>query len=163
MRSYFDGLLRYFEFSGRSTRAQYWLFSLFSALCMVGALFGDAYLSGIPVGSQVWGPLTVFAALFHAVPGVTVTVRRLHDIGRSGWWYCITIIPILGGILLLVWMCWPSDDYDNAYGDHPRDSQPAPTPRNAYTTIPRQIRMGSNPARPAAIGRSGLAEPERFI
>lgn len=163
MRSYFDGLLRYFEFSGRSTRAQYWLFSLFSALLAVVAVFADSYLSGIPIQAQVWGPLSVFVGLFTAIPGVTVTVRRLHDIGRSGWWYFITMVPIVGIIVLLVWMCWPSDDYSNDYGPHPRDGQPAPRQRPTYSTIPRQVRMGSNAGRPPSIGRSGLAEPERFI
>ena len=53
MRSYFDGLLRYFEFSGRSTRTQYWLFVLFSIIVSVAPIFADAWLSGIPVSSQV--------------------------------------------------------------------------------------------------------------
>jgi uncharacterized membrane protein YhaH (DUF805 family) len=163
MRSYFDGLLRYFEFSGRSTRMQYWMFALFSTLLGVGAVFADRYVNGVPLDGRSWGPLLVFVSLVHAIPGITITVRRLHDIGRSGWWYFITLIPIIGSIVLLVWMCWPSDDYANDYGEHPHDAQPASRQRQAYSTIPRTVRMGSNAARPPSIGRSGLAEPERFI
>ena len=164
MRSYFDGLLRYFEFSGRSTRTQYWLFVLFSIIVSVAAIFADAWLSGIPVSSQVWGPLTVFAALFHTIPGITVVVRRLHDTGRSGWWYLINFVPF-GFILILVWMCWPSDEYSNDHGDHPWDSarRAEPRLRDAYSTIPRTVRMGSNAARPPSIGRDGGNSPERFI
>ena len=163
MRSYFDGLLRYFEFSGRSTRMQYWMFSLMSFVVVVAAIFADAALMNLPVGPGSWGGLTLFAVFFHVIPGVTVTVRRLHDSGRAGWWYLISLIPF-GSLLLLVWMCWPSDEYGNDYGDHPRDGERRPARREqAYTTIPRVVRMGSNAARPPSVSRDGGATPQRFI
>ena len=164
MRSYIDGLLRYFEFSGRSTRAQYWLFGLVSFVVIVAALFADAALSGVPVGMRTWGGLTVFATIFHVIPGISVTVRRLHDSGRSGWWYFISLVPF-GSLLLLVWMCWPSDDSGNDYGDHPRDGERRYEPRQRqsrnYSTIPRNVRMGSSAGRPPSI--DGGSSPQRFI
>lgn len=164
MRSYFDGLLRYFEFSGRSTRRQYWLFSLFSLLVAILALLSDRWFGCVPLTSSYWGPMTVFVAFFHTLPGITVTVRRLHDIGRSGWWYWIGLVPLVGGLLLLVWMCWPSDDYANDYGEHPRGTADGYRRQRAtYSTIPRTVRMGSNAARPPSIGYDGGVAPERFI
>ncbi|HEV7344195.1 MAG TPA: DUF805 domain-containing protein [Devosia sp.] len=164
MRSYFDGLLRYFELSGRSTRAQYWLYFLLSLLVGAAAVFADSWLAGVPFTSAELGPLTAFAALFHAIPSVTVTVRRLHDTGRSGWWYLLYFVP-LGFIFILVWTCLPSDDYANDYGDHPRDAagQPMRRARQTHSTIPRLVRMGSNGTRPQTIGQDLGPAPERFI
>src|SRR5690554_4762310 len=161
MRSYFDGMLRYFEFSGRSTRRQYWLFWLLSLILSVGAAFTDYYLFGRLLDPRHAGLLAAFAGIIHMIPLVTVTVRRLHDIGRSGWWYFIQLIPILGSLVLLYWMICPSEQWDNAYGPAPGE-QPAgswrPAPRS---TIPRQIRMGSNSARPAHLFEH--SEIQRFI
>jgi uncharacterized membrane protein YhaH (DUF805 family) len=164
MRSYFDGLLRYFEFSGRSTRMQYWMFSLVTLIIAIGAAFGDSYLSGIPVTSAQTGPLTIFVALFHAIPAITLTVRRLHDIGRSGWWYWIGLIPLVGAIILLVWMCWPSEEHANDHGERPHGgSRSAPQRESVpYSTIPRQVRMGTNGTRPQK-AYEGLSAPQRFI
>ena len=164
MRSYFDGLLRSFEFSGRSTRAQYWLFTLFSIIVCVAAVFADSLLTGVPVQSKELGPLTVFVAVVHTLPTLTVTVRRLHDIGRSGWWYFIYALPVIGAVVMLVWMCWPSDEYANDYGDtSDRGAGSRRRRRETYSTIPRVVRMGSNAARPPSISRDGHNTQERFI
>lgn len=165
MRSYFDGLYRYFEFSGRSTRMQYWVFALFSLLLAIGAFLGDFYLFDVPLASGHWGPLTTFFALFHTIPGVTLTVRRLHDIGRSGWWYFIPLVPLVGSIVLFVWMCWPSEEGSNAYGDDLRDGDNYAArgrPLRTYSSIPRQVRMGSA-SRAPSVGRDSGSSSERFI
>lgn len=164
MRSYFDGLLRYFELSGRSTRAQYWLYFLFSLLVSAAAVFADSYVSGMPFSPRELGPLTAFAALFHAIPSVTVTVRRLHDTGRSGWWYLLYFVP-LGFIVILVWMCSRSEEYSNDYGPHPQSGgyRYARQEPQSYSTIPRLVRMGSNGTRPQTIGRDFGTAPDRFI
>lgn len=165
MRSYFDGMLRYFEISGRSTRMQYWMYSLVQLLLTIGALAIDYQMGGFDNLQNPQPTATFFVGIVHTIPAITLTIRRLHDIGRSGWWYFLQLVPIIGGIILLVWMCWPSDDYANAYGDHPSiaGATPAPVRQSRHTTIPRQVRMGNNAARPPSVGYDGLAAPDRFI
>jgi len=120
MLGYFDALLRYFEFSGRTSRTQYWMFQLFMLALLVGAVFADFQFSGVLPSREHLGFFTLFAIIVHAVPGITVTVRRLHDSGHSGWWYWIGLIPLIGGIWLLVLMFkGPSFEAD-VYGDDPR-------------------------------------------
>ncbi len=163
MRSYFDSMLRYFEFSGRSTRRQYWLFWLVTTLLCLAAVFADYQLYGIRPTATNHGPFTVFASIIHVVPGITVTVRRLHDTGRSGWFYFIQLIPVIGSLILLYWMVRGPEQWDNLYGSDPRDEMEgqwsAPSPRS---TIPRQIRMGnSQHSRPAHLAQR--EEIQRFI
>ena len=111
MLGYFDALLRYFELSGRTSRTQYWIFQIFVVALLVGAVFADFHFSGVLPSREHLGFFPLFAVIVHAVPGVTVTVRRLHDSGRSGWWYWIGLIPLIGGIWLLVLMfLGPNDD-----------------------------------------------------
>ena len=56
------------------------------------------------------------------LPSLAVTIRRLHDIGKSGWWYFITLIPIIGGIILLIWMCQDGEHNPNKYGTNPKNN-----------------------------------------
>lgn len=166
MRSYMDGMLRYFEFSGRSTRMQYWMFFLIHTALIVTAIYLDVVIGEYRMSSGLSGlPATVFVCLVHAFPAWTLQVRRLHDVGRSGWWLLLNIVP-LGGIFLLVWACTASDSGDNGYGppsggrEAPRDRPRAPA--RGRTTIPRQVRMGS--ARTPSIGgRRDEPSTGRFI
>lgn len=163
MRSYFDSMLRYFEFSGRSTRRQYWLFWLVAALLCLGAFYADYKLYGIIPTATEHGPFAVFVSIVHVIPGITVTVRRLHDTGRSGWWYFIQFVPVIGSLVLLFWMLRGPEQWDNAFGPDPRDDigaiWTAPSPRS---TIPRQVRMGSaSQSRPTHLAPG--EEIQRFI
>lgn len=160
MRSYVDGMLRYFEFSGRSTRRQYWLFWLVATLLCAGGIYADYDLYGIDLTARQLGPFTAFFALIHTLPGIAVTVRRLHDVGRSGWWYHVQYIPLLGSLALLFWMLAPPTPWENEFGPDPRQPDPAPRPAQR-STIPRQIRMGNAPRNPARHAEQG--EIERFI
>jgi len=164
MRSYFDGMLRYFEFSGRSTRRQYWLFWLIATLACLGAAYVDYRLYGALPTLEQLGPFTAFASIVHTIPGITVTVRRLHDGGRSGWWYLIQLVPLVGGIVLLVWMCRGPREWDNPYGPDPRREIAATRmPREQRSTIPRAVRMGNaTPPRPVFSPETG-APSQRFI
>jgi uncharacterized membrane protein YhaH (DUF805 family) len=107
-------LRNYLVFRGRATRAEFWWFLLFSILCsglaapLNYALFGES--SGLVTG-------IVDGAL--ACPGLAVQVRRLHDLDRSGWWYWMALVPIVGWILLLVWNCKRGTPGPNSYGDDP--------------------------------------------
>lgn len=168
MRSYLDGMLRYFEFSGRSTRMQYWMYYLVQLLLCAGAIYVDVMVfDGFANPRRPQMPLTLFVAFVHAIPNITVQVRRLHDIGRSGAWLLLYFVPIIGPLVLLFWSFVGSEPGRNAYDNvepssyEPRYAQAAKLPR--YSTIPRQVRMGSNAGRPPSVGYDGLASPERFI
>jgi len=125
---YLDAMLRYFELSGRTTRTQYWVFQLVMVLLMAGAVVADVMFLEAPPAEGRLGFFAMFAVIVHTAPGITVTVRRLHDSGRSGWWYWIQLIPILGSIWLLVLMCLGPNERAFRYGDDPRDVAGRTTP-----------------------------------
>ncbi len=94
---------KYVDFSGRASRSELWWFFLFQVLALV--------VSGL-IHNLVY--LVVVLALL--LPALAVGVRRLHDVGRSGWWLLIGIIPLVGSLVLLYWMVQPGDAGSNAYG-----------------------------------------------
>lgn len=115
-------MLRYFEFGGRSSRREYWWYTLGSVVALLAAFFIDHNLLGYWRPNRVFGPMLLFATFVHIVPGLTLTVRRLHDAGRSGWWYWIGLVPVVGGFWLfyLTGIKGP-DDASDQYGPDPRD------------------------------------------
>jgi uncharacterized membrane protein YhaH (DUF805 family) len=106
-----DAFTRYATFSGRSSRAAYWWFSLFNALAVVTALLVDA-------GLHTDGLFYVLTLLAIVVPNLAVTVRRLHDTGHSAWWLLVVLVPLAGPIVLLVITVRGSDG-PNAWGYGP--------------------------------------------
>ena len=101
----------YIGFEGRASRSEYWWFFLFCIF--VGIITGMAdFVAG-------WNVITniVIIALF--LPTLSVAVRRLHDIGRSGWWYLIVIIPYIGWIMFLIVMILEGEEHPNQYGEVP--------------------------------------------
>lgn len=117
----------YTDFQGRSTRREYFLFSLqlivgFVLLILLmgaGAILSDPSAFGeIGIGS---GLVLFLLWLVSFVPGLAVGVRRLHDSGKSGWLLLLSLLPYLGGLILLVLMLLPPDAHRNAYGADPRD------------------------------------------
>jgi len=162
MRSYFDGMMRYFEISGRSTRMQYWMFFVIQFVLTILAVVVDVILGGLPDPSAPSMPVTLFVAFVHFVPGITVGVRRLHDIGRSGFWYLLYLVPF-AGLLLLYWACCASEPGSNAYDDpEPSRYEPRPSARGRkYMTIPNGVRMGSVAGRSSATSGDGTSG--RFI
>lgn len=161
MRSYFDGLMRYFEFSGRSTRMQYWMFFLVQIFVFIAAVVIDIAVFGASAKTPLMMPATVFVAIFHVIPGLTVQVRRLHDIGKSGAWWLLNFVPF-GGLVLLYWACCASEDGRNYYdGPEPSSYTPRPSAKSQYSTIPRGVRMGSGSSS-ATAGRPQPSEG-RFI
>ena len=119
MSWYLEALKKYAVFSGRSRRREYWYFVLFNII--VGIVLGwiDALLGtrGSYAGA---GLLSGIYGLAVIIPSLAVTVRRLHDIDRSGWWILIALVPLIGVIVLLVFALLDSTPGDNRYGPNPK-------------------------------------------
>ena len=158
---YFDALLRYFEFWGRTSRAQYWTYQLLMLVAVVAGFFADVGAIRAGVEQSHFGVLVMFVAIFHYIPSVTSTIRRLHDINKSGWWYLLYLVPF-GGLLVLYWMCCRGDLNDNAYG--PPSAGRADSPDFGYVPPSgRVVRMGSNAPRTAAAFEPQSISSTRFI
>jgi uncharacterized membrane protein YhaH (DUF805 family) len=122
MNWYLDVLKKYAVFTGRARRKEYWYFFLITLiisiiLSLLDGSFGDGGM----------GILTTLYSLAVLIPGIAVSVRRLHDIGRSAWWLLIGLVPFLGGIVLLVFMVLDSTPGENQFGPNPKESNPATT------------------------------------
>lgn len=108
INTYFIDVIKnhYFDFNGRATRTQFWMFVLFSVI--LGIVLG---LLSTLIGEKAGTVLLAVVNLALLLPSLGIAVRRLHDIGRSGWWILIGIIPVInliGGIVLLVFYVLPS-------------------------------------------------------
>jgi uncharacterized membrane protein YhaH (DUF805 family) len=110
---------KYATFAGRAPRPEYWYFLLFNIIASIILGFIDRATGTFNAQMQV-GLLSGIYGLAVLIPGLAVTVRRLHDIGRTGWWFFIVLIPILGVIVLLVFMVTASNAGENQYGPPPR-------------------------------------------
>lgn len=120
---------RYFEFSGRSRRKEYWLFLLFQVLVSmaISAVFGSpdyvrggGFFSVYTLVSGTGGVIQNLFGLFNLIPGLAVAVRRLHDQDRSGWLLLLALIPLLGWFALFVFMCLDGTRGRNSYGADPK-------------------------------------------
>ena len=105
------GFQRYFDFSGRSTRAEYWWWVLFTFLAAIVLTIVDNIL-GTNSGDGDGGLITGLWGLATFIPGLAVTIRRLHDINKSGWWILLALISwlIIPAIVLLIWFIRPSKE-----------------------------------------------------
>ncbi len=103
-------------FNGRASRSEYWWFVLFVLIASVIVGFICGFLFGEDTGQTV-NSIIMFVAFF--LPGLGLSVRRLHDTGRSGWWVLLNLIPIVGGLIVLYWFILPSQTTDNQYGPVP--------------------------------------------
>lgn len=101
---------KYATFSGRSRRSEYWWFQLFNLIVYIGLSFLSVI---IPFLIFIWYLATL-------VPGLALTVRRLHDTGRSGWFILMALIPLVGGIIMLCFCCEDSDKEANRFGESPK-------------------------------------------
>jgi len=113
----------YANFKGRARRAEYWYFALFNFLIAIPfdiiGLFGKESdslgISGVGYGIYLLVVLGTF------IPGLAVSVRRLHDINKSGWNYLLILIPLIGVIILLVWFFTDGNRFTNNYGEDPKN------------------------------------------
>ena len=114
MNWYIEVLKKYAVFSGRARRKEYWLFMLFNIIISF-----VIWLIELFAGS----PDIVLGLYYLAIliPSFAVLVRRLHDTNRSGWWFFISFIPLIGSIILLVFTVQDSQPDENRYGPNPKD------------------------------------------
>ena len=119
MNWYIKCLRQYADFSGRARRKEYWMFTLFNAIFALVLRFLDDLFGTVSSDLGI-GLLVGIYMLAVAIPGLAVSVRRLHDIGKSGWNYLISLIPIVGPILLLVWYCTEGERDSNGWGEDPK-------------------------------------------
>ncbi len=120
MRFFSLALRRYAVFSGRAQRAEFWYFVLYAVLIEL-VLFGVDKSMGWVDSSGEYGFLSMsVAGVLLLVPSISVATRRLHDIGKSGWWQLITLIPVLGILVLMYWCALDGQEGSNAYGDNPK-------------------------------------------
>jgi uncharacterized membrane protein YhaH (DUF805 family) len=121
MNWYLKVLKNYLGFSGRARRQEYWMFVLFNAVFSIIAILLDNI-----VGTDIEGYwLGLFYILYYLavfLPALAVLVRRLHDIGKSGWFMFVSLIPIIGSIWLIVLLCKDGNTGENKYGANPKES-----------------------------------------
>ncbi|MBI1285553.1 MAG: DUF805 domain-containing protein [Thiobacillus sp.] len=121
MNWYLGVLQKYAVFSGRARRKEYWMFFLFNVIISIilavvdrmTGMFSEA--SGVGVFESIYG-------LAILLPSLAVAVRRLHDTDRSGWWLLIGLIPVIGAIVLLVFLVQDSKPGHNQYGPNPKEA-----------------------------------------
>lgn len=118
---------RYVDFAGRSDRREFWYFVLFYLIVSAVLSVIDMTLFPNVMGQDgaALQPLASIFGLVSLIPNISVSVRRLHDTGRSGWWILLWFIPLLGWIPLLIWYCQKGHPEANAYGEAPSGSRDA--------------------------------------
>lgn len=114
-------LKKYADFSGRARRKEYWMFVLFNMIFLFVAMVFDSIL-GTNLGGFEYGLFYTLYSLGVLIPSLAVAVRRLHDIGKSGWWLFISLVPLIGGIWLLVLLLMDSQPGLNQYGENPKEN-----------------------------------------
>lgn len=119
MNWYLEALNKYAVFSGRARRKEYWFFFLYNMIIAIIAMILDNVL-GIAIEGLGYGPIYLLLCLALLLPWLAVSARRLHDVGKSGWFILITLIPLIGGIWYLVVVCGDSNPGDNKYGPSPK-------------------------------------------
>ncbi|WP_312185486.1 DUF805 domain-containing protein [Sphingobacterium sp.] len=149
----------YANFEGRARRKEYWMFMLaqfvlFLALSIVGGIF---YAISSTLGGLIFGIISLLS-LALIIPGLAVTVRRLHDTNKSGWFILVSLIPFVGGLYLLYLEILEGDKGPNQYGPDPKalenaTNHPFTQNQDPFGSSPRQDPFGSsqpsNPTPPA--------------
>jgi uncharacterized membrane protein YhaH (DUF805 family) len=121
MNWYLKVLKQYLDFSGRARRKEYWFFTLFHIIFYVVCMLLDAILgTSAGNGDDGIGFLYLTYFLLTLIPSFALSVRRMHDIGKSGWMVLVSIIPIAGPIWLLVLTCMDSEMKTNQWGENPK-------------------------------------------
>ena len=125
MKKYYLDILtnKYADFNGRARRKEYWMWTLYYTIVLLFAMVLDNVLGlnfelfGQDLG---YGWLYVTVGITHLIPGLGIVIRRLHDVGKSGWFYLIILIPLIGFIWILVLFCTDGVKEDNKWGSNPK-------------------------------------------
>ncbi|MCA1057596.1 DUF805 domain-containing protein [Rossellomorea aquimaris] len=119
MKWFLKVLKNYIGFSGRARRKEYWMFILIASLITLALGIIEMVLG---IEEELLLSLFSFAI---ALPTLAVTARRLHDTGRSGWWQLLMFVPLVGGIVLIIFTCLDSNPERNKYGENPKRNEVA--------------------------------------
>ena len=103
------GFANYVNLTDRACRSEYWYWALFYNIGVLASAAIDTWIVGLPIIATIFILATI-------LPGVSVSVRRLHDLDRSGWWLLLDLIPVVGWIILIVWFCTKGTDGPNRFG-----------------------------------------------
>lgn len=120
MNWYLAALKKYAVFAGRARRKEFWFFMLFNTLITVALAMIDLW-TGTYDEDVGLGVLSGLYAVAMIVPSIAVTVRRLHDTDRSGWWYLLLFIPVIGALVILVFMLLDGTPGSNRFGPNPKE------------------------------------------
>ncbi|MFT3673545.1 DUF805 domain-containing protein [Aestuariivirga sp.] len=157
LRSYSKALKKYAVFQGRTTRAEYWWFMLTLVFLLLLGLFIDEAL-GYPIDGPVQ-PVTGLIWLVHLFPTLAIQARRLHDIGRTGWWQLLAVVP-LGLIVLIIFYATASESGPNIYGQVPAETSSAGRPSHSAAQIAPEV--VDQLEKIAALKASGVLDQEEF-
>ena len=114
MNWYLDVLKKYAEFNGRARRMEYWMFILTNFFVALAIFLVEVFVLG--GGGMFYGVYSLAVI----IPSLAVTIRRLHDTDRTGWWFLIVFVPVIGQIVLLVFMFLDGTAGENQYGQSPK-------------------------------------------
>ena len=115
----FRAYQRYFDFGGRASRSEFWLFVLWCLIAStIGAIIDYGALGWSNSAGELgpYGPALWLIIAFNFIPSLSVAIRRLHDKDKSGWFYLLCLVPIVGSIVLLVWFCQAGTPGANRFG-----------------------------------------------
>ncbi len=116
------------EFSGRSRRKEFWYFQLFSwgpiyLLVACALIFGPAIIAEPNKTARIVFGIYGLYMILAIIPSISITVRRLHDAGLSGWWYFISFVPVIGAFILIVMLLLDSEASTNQWGRDPKSKE----------------------------------------
>ncbi|WP_125717440.1 DUF805 domain-containing protein [Pseudoalteromonas rubra] len=117
---YLSALKKYAVFNGRARRKEYWLFMFCNIIVTIVLGLVDMTL-GLYSEESGFGLLSGLYALAVIIPSIALSIRRMHDTGRSGWWILISLVPVIGPLVLLVFYVMDSTPGDNDYGPNPKE------------------------------------------
>ena len=119
MEWYLKVINSYFDFNGRSRRIEYWMFVFINSLISIFCLLLDNMLG--TTWAIGYGPIYIGYGLAVFIPSLSVAFRRLHDVGKSGWYYLLVLIPIIGAIWLIILFATEGEQGENQFGPNPKN------------------------------------------
>jgi len=127
MNNYLAVIKKFGDWSGRARRSEYWGFFLVNLVISFVLTVIDAAFLGMKYGESI-GILSTLYSLAVLLPSLGVFVRRLHDTGRSGWWWFLIFIPLVGALVILLFLVTDGQPGDNKYGPNPKEPVTVATP-----------------------------------